>query len=116
MLSDRRSAGGEAYATAFAEPTLLYLPFPGNPTGSPPGRVGYSHEGKVELSLAVNERGTPRNVQAIETVPEDLVTIKYVRATRLARYRPAFRDGSPVRTEGVTVVHTFRYADDTQAE
>ena len=68
-------------------------------------------EGTVALSYDVSARGRVSNVQVVEFTPGDFPKIlrEAQRELRTRIYRPLFRDGEPVGSDGQSFVHNFYY-------
>ena len=99
-------------AQTFAAPSALYLPLPKPPKGrrsAPQPADGAAHNGVVELSVDINERGVVSRIDTIRSEPPDLMDFKVRRSVKQARYRPVF-DGDTLRgANDVRVTHTFVY-------
>ncbi|MDE0054058.1 MAG: energy transducer TonB [Gammaproteobacteria bacterium] len=101
----------EGLNSVFRDPTPLYLPLPPPPIPA----VGITEDGVVELALTVSDRGLVSDLSTLRSEPEGMMEFKVRKATRRARYRPAFVDALPVPTEGVRVEYRFPYKPDEKA-
>lgn len=105
-------------AQTFAAPSELYLPLPKPPTGqrSTPSAEEPAHNGVVELSVDINERGVVSRIDTVRSEPPDLMDFKVRRSVKQARYRPVF-DGETLQgANDVRVTHTFVYYPSESAE
>ncbi len=68
-------------------------------------------EGTVAVSFDVSSRGRVSNLQVVEFSPADFPEMlrNVQRQVRTRLYRPRFRNGEPVDTEGEAFVHSFYY-------
>lgn len=68
-------------------------------------------EGTVALSFDVSSRGRVSNVKVVEFSPADFPEIlrDVQRQVRTRLYRPRFREGEPVDTDGQSFMHSFYY-------
>ena len=96
----------------FKDPTPLYLPLPPPPT---PALATVTEDGIVELALTVSDRGLVSELSTLRSEPEGMMEFKVRKATRRARYRPAFVEALPVLTEDVRVEYHFPYKPDTKS-
>ncbi|MEO1596792.1 MAG: hypothetical protein AAFS02_16250 [Pseudomonadota bacterium] len=97
----------------FAEPTLLsgvrfdrvyssgLLP--------PANDEDYPQRGFVELNYNVSVGGAPVNIDIADSEPAGLLDGQVYRGMRRFVFRPAFKDGRPVKHTGMTYRHQFRY-------
>lgn len=95
---DRRSS-------IFNEPTPLLLPLPPNPEKRRLSR----QDGLVQLALTVNHRGRVVGRKTLLAEPRTIMEHRVRMAAKKARYRPAFRDGNPVRIKGHPLEFTYDY-------
>ena len=95
-------------ASIFEEPKPLFLPLPRNP-GIRRTRLGGSHDGIVELALTVTHRGKVIGRKTVHVEPRTIMEHRVRMAARKARYRPAFRDGNPVKIKGHPLEFTYTY-------
>ena len=56
-------------------------------------------EGSLKLKVRIDEFGQVRDVEVLESTPRDVFDQAAVKALRQARFRPALRDGRPVRSQ-----------------
>lgn len=103
MESDR-----ERRAELFAEPTPLYLPLPSDP-GYRLRRAGIQRDGIVHLALTVTHRGDVIGSKSLDVAPKSIMEFRVRKAARRARFRPAFRDGQPVKVRGHPLEYTYSY-------
>ena len=99
-------------AQTFAAPSALYLPLPKPPKGrrsAPQPADGTAHNGVVELSVDINERGVVSRIDTIRSEPPDLMDFKVRRSVKQARYRPVFDGDTLQGADDVRVTHTFVY-------
>ena len=92
----------------FGEPTPLFLPLPSDP-GYRSRRLGVHREGVVHLALTVTHRGRVVGRKSLEVAPRNIMEFKVRKAARRARYRPAFRDGEPVKVRGHPLRYVYSY-------
>ena len=90
-------------ASIFEEPTPLFLPLPRRT------RRGASQDGVVELALTVTHRGRVIGRKTLHVEPRTIMEHRVRIAARKARYRPAFRDGNPVKIKGHPLEFTYTY-------
>ena len=93
----------ERRASIFEEPTPLFLPLPRRT------RRGASQDGVVELALTVTHRGRVIGRKTLHVEPRTIMEHRVRIAARKARYRPAFRDGNPVKIKGHPLEFTYTY-------
>ena len=93
----------ERRASIFEEPTPLFLPLPRRT------RRGASQDGVVELALTVTHRGRVIGRKTLHAEPRTIMEHRVRIAARKARYRPAFRDGNPVKIKGHPLEFTYTY-------
>lgn len=99
-------------AQTFAAPSALYLPLPKPPKGrrsAPQPANDGAHNGVVELSVDINERGVVSRIDTIRSEPPDLMDFKVRRSVKQARYRPVFDGDALQGANDVRVTHTFVY-------
>ena len=97
----------------FKDPTPLYLPLPPPPT---PVLASVTEDGIVELALTVTDRGLVSDLSTLRSEPDGMMEFKVRKATRRARYRPAFVEALPVLTEDVRVEYHFPYKPDPKTD
>ena len=95
----------------FKTPTPLYLPLPPPPT---PAIASTTEDGIVELALTVTDRGLVSDLSTLRSEPEGMMEFRVRKATRRARYRPAFVEALPVLTEDVRIEYRFPYKPDAK--
>ncbi len=95
-------------ASIFEEPTPLFLPLPRDP-GRPSRQLGASQDGVVQLALTVNHRGRAVGRKTLHVEPRTIMEHRVRIAAKRARYRPAFRDGNPVKIKGHPLKYTYTY-------
>ena len=102
----------EGLDAVFKVPTPLYLPLP----PPPPTRANSSttEDGIVELALSVTDRGLVSDLSTLRSEPEGMMEFQVRKATRRARYRPAFVEALPVLTEDVRIEYRFPYKPDAK--
>ena len=98
---DRRSS-------LFAQPTALFLPLPSDP-GYRLRRVGMHRDGIVHLALTVTHRGHVVRSKSLEVTPRNIMEFKVRKAAKRSRFRPAFREGQPVKVRGHPLLYTYSY-------
>ena len=101
----------EGLNSVFKDPTPLYLPLPPPPTPA----IASTEDGIVELALTVSDRGFVSDLSTLRSEPEGMMEFQVRKATRRARYRPAFVEALPVLTEDVRVEYRFPYKPDAKA-
>lgn len=99
----------------FAEPTLLYLPAPANPSPPPADERGEPMTGYVEVAFDVTEDGYVRGLRTVASKPDNLMDFRVRKSLRLARYRPMLVDGVPVAKQAHTYRHEFPYYEELEA-
>ena len=99
----------EGLDAVFKAPTPLYLPLPTPPT---PATGSTTEDGIVELALTVTDRGQVSDLSTLRSEPDGMMEFKVRKATRRARYRPAFVEALPVLTEDVRIEYRFPYKPD----
>ena len=92
----------------FGEPTPLFLPLPSDP-GYRLRRVGMHRDGIVHLALTVTHRGHVIGSKSLEVAPRNIMEFKVRKAAKRARFRPAFREGQPVKVRGHPLMYTYSY-------
>lgn len=92
----------------FGEPTPLYLPLPSDP-GYRLRRAGIHREGIVHLALTVTHRGDVIGCRSLDVAPRSIMEFRVRKAARRARFRPAFRDGQPIKVRGHPLEYTYSY-------
>ena len=92
----------------FGEPTALFLPLPSDP-GYRLRRVGMHRDGIVHLALTVTHRGHVIRSKSLEVAPRNIMEFKVRKAAKRARFRPAFRDGQPVKVRGHPLRYVYSY-------
>ncbi len=94
------------------EPKQLYFPLPNDPVPDvfTPDTIVMS--GEIELSYSVIPEGKTRRVKVLHSDPGDVIDIAVINALRKARFRPAFKDGVAIKTDGLTYSHTFNFTQD----
>lgn len=92
----------------FGEPTPLFLPLPSDP-GYRLRRRGMHRDGIVHLALTVTHRGDVIRSRSLQVVPRNIMEFKVRKAARRARFRPAFRDGQPVKVRGHPLRYVYSY-------
>ena len=102
-------ADPEGLDAVFKDPTPLYLPLPPPPT---PEIGSITEDGIVELALTISDRGLVSGLSTLRSEPEGVMDFKVRKATRRARYRPAFVEAIPVLTEDVRIEYHFPYKPD----
>ena len=102
----------EGLDAVFKVPTPLYLPLP----PPPPTRANSSttEDGIVELGLTITDRGLVSDLSTLRSEPEGMMEFQVRKATRRARYRPAFVEALPVLTEDVRIEYRFPYKPDAK--
>ncbi len=95
-------------ASIFEEPKPLFLPLPQDP-GKRRTRHGASQDGVVQLALTVNHRGKAVGRKTLYVKPRTIMEHRVRIAAKRARYRPAFRDGNPVKIKGHPLEYTYTY-------
>lgn len=91
----------------YREALPVHRPMPQMPLTA--ARKGLS--GFVELRLAIDEKGVPRNVEVTESVPAGVFDASSVATAKRFRYLPAFEGGHPIAVEGVSYTFTFIMGD-----
>lgn len=91
----------------FGQPKLIHYPAPIDP-GAPdvPERTA---EGLVTVQFDVTERGSPRRLTTIDSVPEGMMDFRVRKSLRASRFRPALVNGEPQITTGYVYTHKFVY-------
>lgn len=95
-------------ALIFDEPTPLFLPLPRDP-GKRRTFLRDPHDGIVQLALTVTHRGKVIGRKTMHVEPKTIMEHRVRMAARKARYRPAFRDGNPVKIRGHPLEFTYTY-------
>lgn len=95
-------------ASIFKEPTPLFLPLPRDP-GNRRTPLGGSQDGVVQLALTVTHRGKVVGRKTLRAEPRTIMEHRVRIAARKARYRPAFREGNPVKIKGHPLEFTYTY-------
>ena len=101
-------ADPERRTEIFGEPTPLFLPLPADP-GYRLRRIGTHRDGIVQLALTVTHRGDVIGCKSVEVAPRNIMEFKVRKAARRARFRPAFRDGQPVKVRGHPLRYVYSY-------
>lgn len=101
----------EGLEAVFKDPTPLYLPLPARPTPAVPSTM---EDGIIELALTVTDRGLVSDLSTLRSEPEGMMEFQVRKATRRARYRPAFVEALPVLTEDVRIEYRFPYKPDAK--
>ncbi len=101
----------EGLDAVFKAPTPLYLPLPPPPTRA---ISSTTEDGIVELALTVTDRGLVSDLSTLRSEPEGMMEFQVRKATRRARYRPAFVEALPVLTEDVRIEYRFPYKPDAK--
>ena len=101
----------EGLEAVFKDPTPLYLPLPASPAATIPSTM---EDGIVELALTVTDRGLVSDLSTLRSEPEGMMEFQVRKATRRARYRPAFVEALPVLTEDVRIEYRFPYKPDAK--
>ena len=102
----------EGLDAVFKDPTPLYLPLPPPPI---PDITPTAEDGIVELALTVTDRGLVSGLSTLRSEPEGMMEFQVRKATRRARYRPAFVEALPVLTEDVRIEYRFPYKPDAKS-
>ena len=97
----------------FQVPTPLFLPLARAPNPPSAANPGKPQDGIVELSMTITRRGLVSRIHTVRSEPKGMMDFKVRKATRLARYRPAFAKTTPLRTEDVRVKYEFKYYPDS---
>ena len=103
----------EAREAIFQVPTPLYLPMPRNPAGprgdaeALPRRV--LRDGVVRLALTITHRGDVVGRRTLRSEPDNIMEFRVRKATKSARYRPAFHSGDPQPRRGVEIEYRYQY-------
>ena len=92
----------------FEKPTPLFLPLPSDP-GYRLRRLGTHRDGIVHLALTVTHRGDVVGSRSLEVAPRNLMEFRVRKAAKRARFRPAFRDGQPVKVRGHPLKYVYSY-------
>ena len=92
----------------FDEPTPLFLPLPSDP-GYRLRRRGMHRDGIVHLALTVTHRGDVIGSKSMEVAPRNIMEFRVRKAAKRARFRPAFREGQPVKVRGHPLTYTYSY-------
>jgi len=92
----------------FGDPTPLFLPLPSDP-GYRLRRVGMHRDGVVHLALTVTHRGHVIGSKSLEVAPRNIMEFKVRKAAKRARFRPAFREGQPVKVRGHPLRYVYSY-------
>ncbi|MFK8051484.1 MAG: tetratricopeptide repeat protein [Woeseiaceae bacterium] len=74
--------------------------------------VFQNDRGFVEVGFTVSPFGRPIALYVIDSQPAGLMDRKVLSGLRSFKYRPAFRDGNAVQTQGLTFRHDFRYSEE----
>lgn len=98
----------ERQTRLFGAPTPLFLPLPSDP-GFRLRRVGMHRDGIVHLALTVTHRGHVVRSKSLEVAPRNIMEYKVRKAAKRARFRPAFREGQPVKVRGHPLRYTYSY-------
>lgn len=93
--------------TFFSEPKLIHYPAPVDP--SPPDVRAGQAEGLVTVRFDITERGEPRRLETLASVPEGMMDFRVRKSIRASRFRPAIMGGEPQVTEGYAYTHSFLY-------
>ena len=92
----------------FDKPTPLFLPMPSDP-GYRLRRAGIHRDGVVHLALTVTHRGRVIGSKSLEVTPRNIMEFRVRKAAKRSRYRPAFRDGEPVKVRGHSLRYVYSY-------
>ncbi len=107
-------------AEQLGEPVLLYFPTPADPKPRKGQLPEDALEGTVSLQFTVSEYGTVRNLQTVETLPDDRMEFRVRRSMRSARFRPRMVESQLVEATEQEYTHVYRYhpddADDATAD
>ena len=63
----------------------------------------------------MNDRGLVSELSTLRSEPDGAMEFKVRKATRRARYRPAFVEALPVLTEDVRIEYRFPYKSDAKS-
>ena len=91
----------------FGEPKLIHFPAPVDP--SAPDVPESTAEGLVTVQFDITDRGAPRALTTMESVPEGMMDFRVRKSLRASRFRPPIVDGIPQATSDYTYTHTFTY-------
>lgn len=94
-------------AAFFSQPKLIHFPAPVDP--SAPDAPDREAEGLVSVQFDVTERGSPRRLQTLDSVPQGMMDFRVRKSLRTARFRPALIEGVPTPTENYIYTHRFVY-------
>ena len=92
----------------FDKPTPLFQPLPSDP-GYRLRRAGIHRDGIVHLALTVTHRGRVIGSKSLEVTPRNIMEFRVRKAAKRSRYRPAFRDGEPVKVRGHPLRYVYSY-------
>ncbi|MDE0419257.1 MAG: energy transducer TonB [Gammaproteobacteria bacterium] len=105
---DLLASDPERRTRLFGQPTPLFLPLPSDP-GYRLRRVGMHRDGIVHLALTVTHRGHVIGSKSLEVAPRSIMEFRVRKAAKRARFRPAFREGQPVKVRGHPLRYTYSY-------
>ncbi len=91
----------------FGQPKLIHYPAPIDP--SAPEVPERTAEGLVTVQFDVTERGAPRRLTTLESVPEGMMEFRVRKSLRAARFRPMIINGEPQITTNFVYTHKFVY-------
>lgn len=91
----------------FGTPKLIHYPAPVDP--SPPDMPERTAEGLVTVQFNITERGAPRGLTTMESVPEGMMDFRVRKSLRASRFRPAIVDGEPQAISDYSYTHRFTY-------
>jgi hypothetical protein len=91
----------------FGEPKLIHFPAPVDP--SAPDVPERTAEGLVSVQFDITERGAPRGLTTMESVPEGMMDFRVRKSIRASRFRPPIVDGEPQPASGYLYTHRFTY-------
>lgn len=91
----------------FGQPKLIHFPAPVDP--SAPDVPESQAEGLVTVQFDITERGAPRRLETVESVPQGMMDFRVRKSIRVSRFRPAFIDGEPQATPDYIYTHRFVY-------
>ncbi len=109
LINEAPEENAGMYQELFSEPVQLYMPLPLDPKPPEGATKQHARTGSVELAYAIGIKGHTREVESLHSDPPGLMDIKVRRALKMARFRPKFEDGIPVRTDGRLLKHEFTY-------
>ncbi len=105
-----RASAGTDVPPILDQPEPLFVAIHPLPAPPPWSTASDLRDGHIELTMDVTERGFVRNVQVTDADPPGMMEVRVKRAMKTARFRPRFdASGEPVRSNGVTYRHVFKY-------